>query len=319
MALLKSIQEFRLQEGTAYKPVVVLIHGFGMNGHFWEQPESCLVLGGLASLTLFLADQPPIGEKKVLAAGRTSEKMQGLDLRLINDGFSTVSWSQSEPLGPISLAVHELSAVMEIVRQRFEGRPIWLLAHSRGGLVARSFLQENNSKDITGLITLGTPHEGTELALLARYLQPVGAFFRNLLPVTGGRGKVLKAMRRVADFLSSDAIAELKPEAAFIRSLKRPLPSTMALFSFGGTDPGLFSLYRKNGGGWRKLTFPDFLLRFIPDQKIPSELLFGKGDGLVNSSSSRLPGGKHENYAVNHVRLAFEPVVYRRISGILGG
>jgi pimeloyl-ACP methyl ester carboxylesterase len=319
VTFLKSIKEFRLQEGTAQKPVVVLIHGFGMNGHFWEQPESCLVLGGLASLTLFLADHPPIGEKKGLAAGRTSEKMEGLGLRLINDGFSTVSWSQSEPLGPISLAVDELATVMDIVHQRFDGRPIWLLAHSRGGLVARSFLQENNSKDITGLITLGTPHDGTELALLARYLQPVGAFFRNLLPSAGGRGKVLKAMRRVADFLSSDAIAELKPDAALIQSLQRPLPSTMALFSFGGTDPGLFSLYRRNGESWRKLTFPDFLLRLIPDQKIPPELMSGKGDGLVSSASARLPGGEHANFEVNHVRLAFEPTIYRKISGILGG
>jgi photosystem II stability/assembly factor-like uncharacterized protein len=41
-----------------------------------------------------------------------------------------------------------------------------LIAHSRGGLVARSFMNYKNQGDLThGLITLGTPHHGSPLAV----------------------------------------------------------------------------------------------------------------------------------------------------------
>ena len=46
------------------------------------------------------------------------------------------------------------------------GTKVLLLAHSRGGLVARSFMNyQNQGDDVLGLITLGTPHHGSPLAV----------------------------------------------------------------------------------------------------------------------------------------------------------
>ena len=47
-----------------------------------------------------------------------------------------------------------------------QGTEVLLVAHSRGGLVARSFMNYNRQgDDVLGLITLGTPHHGSPLAI----------------------------------------------------------------------------------------------------------------------------------------------------------
>jgi hypothetical protein len=58
---------------------------------------------------------------------------------------------------------------------RYPGAQIVLLAHSRGGLAARAFLQTPSSSPnkaaVTGLLTVGTPHKGSRLATLYGFLQ----------------------------------------------------------------------------------------------------------------------------------------------------
>jgi hypothetical protein len=48
-----------------------------------------------------------------------------------------------------------------------------LLGHSRGGLAARAFLQSNSKfvNNISGLITIGTPHLGTKLGKIYEYMK----------------------------------------------------------------------------------------------------------------------------------------------------
>lgn len=313
------LNDFRLLEGRPEKPTVVLIHGFGMTGHFWESPESCLVLGGLAPLSVLLADQPPASRKKTVTTGRMAAELAGMAVRLAGEGFSVVSWSQSAPLGSVVSAAAELAEVIRRVREKLPGRAVWLIAHSRGGLIARSFLQAQQAADIVGCITLGSPHHGTELASFSRFLRPVGLFLRKVFETPGLQGKIAGALQRVGMFLSSEAIIELKPGSGLLGSLAKPLPTQLALFSCGGTNPGLFTLYFKVNASWRCLVFPDFFLRLLPDRKIPPELLAGAGDGLVSASSAKLEKAEHRDFAVNHVQLAFDPAVYCWIRDILSG
>jgi len=313
------LNDFRLQEGRLDKPAVILIHGFGMTGQFWEHPDSCPVLGGLASLSVFLADQPPASNKKVIAAGRPAAVLTGMAGRLAGDGYSVVNWSQSAPLGSVASAVTELAEVVERAGEKLPGRPLWFIAHSRGGIIARSFVQNRPLEKIVGCITLGTPHHGTELARLSRYLRPVGVFLRKVCGVSGSENKISRALQRVGNFLSSEAIIELKPDSGLLASLHKPMPSRMALFSCGGTNPGLFSFYLRRGAGWKRLVFPDSFLRLLPDKKIPQELMAGSGDGLVSAASAKLDNAAHRDYEVNHVQLAFDPEVYRWVTDILSG
>ena len=313
------LRDFRLQKGSSDKPTVVLIHGFGMSGHFWEHPEACLVLGGLAPLSAFLADQPPSSRKKAISQGLLLAEQPGMAERLARDGFSVVSWSQSAPLGSVTLAVNELAEVVRRVKEMLPGPPLWLICHSRGGLIARYFILSRPSVEVAGCITLGTPHHGTELASLSRYLRPVGNFLQKIFKAPDRESRIGGALQRIGNFLSSEAIVELKPGSGLLASLEKPIPSQIALFSSGGTNPDLFSFYFRTTEGWKRLVFPDFFLRLLPNKKIPFELMAGAGDGLVSAASARLADAEHRDYDLNHVQLAFDSDVYQWVRSILAG
>ena len=54
-----------------------------------------------------------------------------------------------------------------------------MVGHSMGGLVARAYLRRHGAQRVSALITLGTPHRGSELARLA-----AGACGRELQPAS---------------------------------------------------------------------------------------------------------------------------------------
>ena len=65
------------------------------------------------------------------------------------------------------------------------GSKVALLAHSRGGLVSRSYMQHaDNINDVHGLLTLATPHHGTPLAV-ADYNAECFHWLSELLPWVG--------------------------------------------------------------------------------------------------------------------------------------
>lgn len=93
-----------------------------------------------------------------------------------------------EPLlGDIERMVDSLSRqVSSSLAQR---RPLLLVAHSLGGLVARRWLQREPAAAgaVVGLVTLGTPHSGTRLARFglgraARQMRPGSAWLAALPP-----------------------------------------------------------------------------------------------------------------------------------------
>ncbi|MCM8595540.1 triacylglycerol lipase [Accumulibacter sp.] len=64
-----------------------------------------------------------------------------------------------------------------------------LVGHSMGGLVARAYLQRHGSSRTARLITLGTPHQGSELAYIgfganARQMEPGSAWLQALASPT---------------------------------------------------------------------------------------------------------------------------------------
>lgn len=84
-----------------------------------------------------------------------------------------------------------------------------------------------------------------------------------------------------------------------LASLAKSMPPQFALFPCGGINPGLF------------------LLRRLPDKKMPPELLAGMGDELGSAASTRLEKAEHGDFGVNHMQLAFDPDEYCWIKGAL--
>ena len=302
----------KLYSGIPGSPVIILIHGLGMNNYFWVDPEKCFVLGGLAPLTIFLADAAGKLENTI-SFGTIEHDMQGLWNRLQEAGFSLASWTQSQPLGPIQVAIDELETVMYTVRNKWPDKKIYLVGHSRGGLIARKFLLEEKGPDIKGLITICSPHSGTGMAKFVRYLKPTGAFWEKIIPHQS-KASLAKALGRLAEFLQSPAIEELAPESAFLVSLKKSLPKQVRKLSFGGTSPALFQLFLQLPANKRKvIKFPDMLARAIPSVHLPRELTPGLGDALVTAESAKLPGSTHYNFPNNHVKSAYDKQVQKII------
>jgi len=119
-----------------------------------------------------------------------------------------------------------------------------LVGHSMGGLVARSLLATHGADAASGVITLGTPHEGAPVADLLS--SPVGGFITAVSPC------VSSALIGAAVWLypRTFGVQDLSPSGTFISSIETSIPPTGKVFSFGGqlgastawTDPFLARL-----------------------------------------------------------------------------
>ncbi|MCF6291312.1 MAG: alpha/beta hydrolase [Desulfobacterales bacterium] len=310
--------DLNLIPGRAGMPAVILIHGLGMNRHFWRDAAQCQALGGLGPLTMFLAGPPAEDEQRLFSTGTPDPELTGLGDRLREEGFSLASWSQQDPLGPAGPALKELDQVVHTVAETWPGTEIFLLGHSRGGVLARKYLLEHDNPAIAGLVTICSPHNGTRLAGYADFLRPMGGMLEKILPVEAN-GSIALAMKRFVDFLKTPATSELQPGSPFLADLARPLPEQLRLLSFGGTDPALLRLFVRAGmdSPWKELDPAELLARAIPAGRLPVELTPRAGDGLVAATSAVLPGASHHNIHRNHVGVAFSPGVQQRIVDFL--
>jgi triacylglycerol lipase len=127
------------------RTVVLLVHGYVCNRGLWWLMRRRLRACGIASATVDL--EPPLG---------------GID------GF-----------------VEQLHARIEALIIETGTDRIVLIAHSMGGLVARAYLRRHGPARVQKLITLATPHHGTQLAYLgagrnSREMEPDSAWLREL-------------------------------------------------------------------------------------------------------------------------------------------
>src|SRR5438034_569235 len=65
--------------------------------------------------------------------------------------------------------LEELVGVMRALEKNYPEKPLVVLAHSRGGLLVRRFLKSfpKNAESIVKVITLHSPHTGSNLANIA--------------------------------------------------------------------------------------------------------------------------------------------------------
>ena len=74
-------------------------------------------------------------------------------------------------LEPVYADIDAYAALIEArlaqIQQAVGGRPVTLVCHSMGGLAARAYLRAHGGARVARVITLGTPHAGTILAVTA--------------------------------------------------------------------------------------------------------------------------------------------------------
>lgn len=331
-----------IHQGFKDCPCCLFIHGLGMSLHIWTEPEKTRILAGKFPITVLLSKVPrnadiskqkkPLIKAKLpvapsiknrITAGLKPKTLKTVFHDLRTSGYTVMAYSQRRPASDCMTLVGELELLLKHHHQLTKNGIIFI-THSRGGLVARKAIELLNIK-CPALITLATPHHGSNLAKLAGSLSGISRiiypFFEN-----AEKGTARSTIKRITEFLKSEAIRELLPESSFISGLDDKRLATTKTLSFGGTDPTLFTIYR-----WREdrikgimtpeklFSIPEILTSFVPEGMLPEELIMGKGDGLVSKRSSEAPHtSEHYNLALNHARILFDPSVRKTVSSFVG-
>lgn len=253
----------------------------GMDANFWADPASARILGGRYPLSVLLGRETEV---------RTSfHDLMGL-------GFSVLTWSQSRPAGPIAAAKAELRQILRDYPE-YGSNGLLLISHSRGGLVARKYL-ESGMDATRALITISTPHGGTTMARWAVFMSPLASVATRLLK-NFDKKEADTAFRKILRFLGSSGLRELLPGSDFYRTLKDQKVMGIKYVSIGGTAPDLFRTLA--------VPLPELLAMVVPGKMFPEEMRDGHGDGFVSAASSVLPyADEHRDFPLNHASIIFD-------------
>jgi triacylglycerol lipase len=135
---------------TARAEVALLVHGYLGDAASWDRSGVTTILQqhGWQRAGLFLTG--PAGVQWVPAEGvLATNKFYSVDL-------------PSE--APVLVQVYLLNEILDSVREHHRGEPIVLVGHSAGGVVARAALVRGGAADVKALVTIASPHLGTDRA-----------------------------------------------------------------------------------------------------------------------------------------------------------
>lgn len=313
---------------------MILIHGMGATEKSWTDPCAETLAGGMLPFDFVLTDfnHPP---NRLISTPLLQWKIcNSAPLRLqpspptplwevmAGESFNLLAWSQRDSCGLISQAVEELSDVMKLLPPEDE---VVLLGHSRGGLIARRFLQDRpiGWERVRRVILLGSPNRGSQIAALAKilgeawFLALVERFFPQSSPVF-----ILRAFAHVRAYLKTAAIAELAPDSPFIAEMiqgeKRERESRIPYVNLIGTCTTFIRFYRiVQLEPWQTvpiLSLLDGLETLVPRALLPPEVRQGRGDGQVSVESACLPWAQSNHlFALNHAQLLIDGPIQRQI------
>ena len=147
-----------------HTPPIILLHGLYHNVSAWALYRRWLTTAGFSNITLM--------------------------------GYS--SWNRTFPE-----LVKRLEQLIAQARESFPEKPPILIGHSLGGLLARACVQSlADSIPIGGVITLGTPHQGSKLAALG-----IGKLAKSLIY----RGPLIKELEEGASKSDTPCVALYSP------------------------------------------------------------------------------------------------------------
>jgi pimeloyl-ACP methyl ester carboxylesterase len=171
-----------------------------------QPPRIVILVGGLGSAT---------GHTAVLDVDTAS---LGYDHRNVlqfsyADG-PNVAYTPADTLGDIAQQGRRLAARIADLQRRHPDSPVDVIAHSQGGLVARSAITTHHARPAT-VVTLGTPHQGTDLATAATEIAGTTAGEKAITAI--GRGANAAGLTGIDPGATS--VRQMGETSAFIRNL----------------------------------------------------------------------------------------------------
>ena len=126
-------------------------------------------------------DAPQSGEARcpgvVLLHGiaRTSASLTRLERALRASGFATLNIDYASRRKPITALADDIHP--EVARFAERDAPLHFVAHSMGGLVTRAYIAKYRPDRLGGVVMLGTPNGGSEVADLLSGYRLYSAFY----------------------------------------------------------------------------------------------------------------------------------------------
>ena len=309
-------------KGDPNKFAIVFIHGLGMDSSIWTSPSETRIIGGAFPLSM-LTRNPPQTLKINQIPTVLPEKFTTGDTFPLSTSFndfkekdySVITWSQKKPLGSVYHAIEELKYVVNF-SNLFTRKGIVLIGHSRGGLIARKFIEKSNK--IKALITIATPHRGSTMAKWVEYMSNLPDLLKPFLKILPKE----KILEKISNFLKSEAVKELLPNSSFISSFKKI--ENVRYYCLGGDNPNLLNIYqwklkKENDffilNAEKVFSFPKSLISLLPKKLIPKEWI--NGDGLVSTESSLIDEKFYRIFNVNHAEIIINSEVRSYILNIV--
>jgi pimeloyl-ACP methyl ester carboxylesterase len=201
--------------------VVILVAGYGSDSRS---------AAGIGRLDVVGAGFEPSSVLRFsYAGGRVPDPSDSAEFASI----AATDYDSAASQQPIEQSARALAALLEQVRARAHGRPIDLVAHSQGGLVAVTALRYLADHEGLRVVTIGSPHDGDTLAgTLSRIAaaSPAAEVVLDLAEATG----ITQGMQH-----DSPSPQEMAPDSAFMDTYRATgVPADVPVTSIGGRwDP----------------------------------------------------------------------------------
>ena len=243
------------------RPQVVLIHGLDDPGKIWMNLAPTLAKTGFSIWLMNYPDDQPISDSAELF-------------------HQQLQWLQQQGVSSITI-----------------------IAHSMGGLVSRDLLSrpewltDKNIPQVSQLILVGTPNQGSELARLRFFAELRDQFAE----IPNGEFGWLNAIFDGA----GEAGLDLTPGSPFLTQLNsRPAPPDTRIMVIAGQLGQIDKQRLQTAIANHRETLPEgtevALLQLFEQIEAALAIL---GDGLVSLNSARLPGAEFHTVSGTHLSI----------------
>lgn len=208
--------------------------------------------------------------------------------------------------GPIAKAGERFAAELQKLERDSPKLKYAIVAHSMGGLVTRAAIEgaETGFSGVTDVVTIATPHDGSQVATYAPYLRSVDALW------------ALTPRKQILAEGQGEAGRDLQPDSEFMRSLRGKTRAAGVRYHVAAGKKGIVECddVPKLAAEIGRLASARFGKNAEESKRIEQEIaamdeiVNGSGDGAVALKRARLAGANSERiFDLDHIDIVRGP------------
>ncbi|MHA1557003.1 MAG: esterase/lipase family protein [Candidatus Heimdallarchaeota archaeon] len=162
---------------------------------------------------------------------------EGVFSTLMREGHEVLAYSQQDATGDIDISTKELEIIINGIKKIYGNRRLVLVGHSRGGICIRRYLDLYTNSEVEKIITLSTPHGGSQFTNIKMLKEPAKIFLNksNIKGIWDASGN-----REVRDLFYEQMV----PNSEFLLNLNdRQKSKGIEYITAGGTNAHYAHIY----------------------------------------------------------------------------